>query len=270
MTEVPEHLLRASAEARARLTGAAPPAASDPDAAADPAAAPAPAPAAAPAPAVAATPDVPAVPEPVAPYVEAAQHRKTVPVWILPVLLFLPIWGIYYVGYLERPPAAPEGLLFEGGEVYAESCASCHGGGGGGGSGRQLNRGEVVATFPAGDGAYDGLAGHLSWVINGTEGTLNNEGANYGAPSREGGPRGVGSFGAMAGFGASLDLESLVAVVFHERVAHGQLDDEAAERELRVLEEFILIREEAGASDWDGESVASISEQLDEARLVAG
>ncbi len=270
MTEVPEHLLKASAEARARLTGAAPPAGADDTGTSDDSATTTPATTDAPAPAVAPTPDLPAVPEPVAPYVEAARRRKTVPVWILPVLLFLPIWGIYYVGYLERPPEASTGLLFEGGEVYAESCSASHGSGGGGGSGRALNRGEVDTTFPTGEGDYDGLAGHLSWVINGTEGTGANEGTNYGAPDREGGPRGVGSFGAMAGFGATLDLEALVAVVYHERVAYGQLDDEAAQRELAVLEEFILLREEAGDTEWAGEDVASISEQLDEARLLAG
>ena len=143
-------------------------------------------------------------------------------------------------------------------------------GGGGGGSGRQLNRGEVVATFPSGDGAYDGLAGHLSWVINGTDSTRSNEGSTYGAPDRPGGPREVGSFGSMAGFGGSLDIEALVAVVYHERVAHGQLDDEAAETELRVLEEFILLREETEATEWAGESVATISDQLAEAREIAG
>ena len=119
MTEVPEHLLKKAAEARARLSGQAPPdagesAAPSSESAAD--TAPVPATTAAPAPAV---PEEPAAPEPVAPYVEAAETRKKVPVWIVPVLVFLPFWAIFYVGYLENPPAAPEGLAYEGAEIYS-------------------------------------------------------------------------------------------------------------------------------------------------------
>ena len=149
MTEVPEHLLKKAAEARARLSGQAPPDAGDAASSAGdaPAAsAPVPAAAAAPTPAV---PEEPKAPEPVAPYVEAANARKKVPVWIIPVLVFLPFWAIYYVGYLENPPVEPEGLAFEGEEIYTAQCAGCHGGGGGGGSGRQLNGGEVLLTFPS-------------------------------------------------------------------------------------------------------------------------
>ena len=103
MTEVPEHLLKKAAEARARLTGEGAPADSGGgDSGGAPAAA-APVPAATPDP-TPAVPEEPKAPEPVAPYVEAGLRRKTVPVWILPVLLFLPFWAIYYVGYLENPP----------------------------------------------------------------------------------------------------------------------------------------------------------------------
>ena len=199
---------------------------------------------------------------------EAALARKTIPYWVMPVLLFLPIWAIYYVGYLERPDAAPEGLLFEGGEIYAAQCAGCHGATGGGGSGRALAGGEVLLTFPAeGTGGYDGLAGHIAWVVQGTSGTQATEGGTYGDPGRVDGARATGSFGNMGGFG-SLSIEELVAVVHYERVTHGGLSEEEAEIEDLVLEEFVGLREEAGATSWDAESVATISEQLDEARAV--
>lgn len=270
MVEVPEHLLQRSAEARARLSGEAAPADAGEPAAPSAAASPA-VPAPAPAAAVPKAPPV-KVEVPSAPYVTAALRRKTVPYWVMPVLLFMPIWAIYYVGYLERPPADPEGLLFEGGEVYAEVCASCHGGTGSGGTGRQLSGGEVLLTFPADSGGYDGLAGHIAWVANGSEQTELVEGPVYGDPARTGAdsPRMVGSFGAVMGnFSESLTVEELAAVVYYERVAHGGLDDATAAYELEVLEEFVHINEAAGVSNLAlGVSVAALSAQLDEARAV--
>ena len=274
MVEVPEHLLQRSSEARSRLSGEPEP--GDSGAQATPADA-----AAAASPAVAAAPVAPAavpaeppvkVEAPVAPYVTAALQRKTIPYWVMPVLLFLPIWAIYYVGYLERPPADPEGLLFEGGEVYAEVCASCHGGTGSGGTGRQLSGGEVLLTFPSDAADYDGLASHIAWVANGSEQTEIVEGPSYGDPARTGtdSPRTVGSFGAVMGsFTESLSVEELAAVVYYERVAHGGIDDETAAHELEVLEEFVHINEEAGVSNLAlGMSVAEVSAQLEEARAA--
>ena len=274
MVEVPEHLLQRSSEARSRLSGEPEP--GDSGAQATPADA-----AAAASPAVAAAPVAPAavpaeppvkVEAPVAPYVTAALQRKTIPYWVMPVLLFLPIWAIYYVGYLERPPADPEGLLFEGGEVYAEVCASCHGGTGSGGTGRQLSGGEVLLTFPSDAADYDGLAGHIAWVANGSEQTEIVEGPSYGDPARTGtdSPRTVGSFGAVMGsFTESLSVEELAAVVYYERVAHGGIDDETVAHELEVLEEFVHINEEAGVSNLAlGMSVAEVSAQLEEARAA--
>ena len=263
MTEVPEHLLQRAAEARARLTGAAPPA----DAGGGtPAAETAPVPvAAAPTPAV---PEEPKAPEPVAPYVEAALRRKTVPVWILPVLVFLPIWAIYYVGYLENPPVTG-GFVAEGAEVYGVQCAGCHGGAGGGGTGRQLNGGEVVLTFPATD---EGIAGMLHWVAAGTAGSD----ATYGDPSRPGGQRQSGSFGQMSGFGGGLSAEELAAVVYHERAAFGELDAETIDHELHLLEEVVHVVEDAGES-FDGATldevrswVAAASAKLAEDEVAAG
>lgn len=275
MVEVPEHLLRRSAQARARLSGEAadvteaqPTQAAATTSASDTAAVPATTTAASPTPAV----PTPIVEAPVAPYVTAALRRKTIPYWVMPVLLFLPIWAIYYVGYLENPPADPEGLLFEGGEVYAEVCASCHGGTGSGGTGRQLSGGEVLLTFPSDAANYDGLAGQIAWVANGSDQSEITEGPIYGDPDRVGtdSPRQVGSFGAVMGnFAESLSVEELAAVVYYERVAHGNLDDETAAHELEVLEEFVHLNNEAGVSNLTlGVSVAELSAQLDQARAI--
>jgi len=247
VTEVPEYLLARSRERRAAMGGGgdageteAPPAAS---AEAAPAAAtPAPVPAAAIAPAE------PADPEPVPPYVEAAERRKRMPVWVVPVMVCLPIWAIYYVGTLERPPQAATGLLGEGEEVYASSCAGCHGGGGGGGVGPQLSEGEVLLTFPD-------LPSHISWVINGSPAV---DGTPYGDPARAGGQR--QSEGGMAGWGESLSAEELLGVVHYERVTHGGLEADVAAAELELLEAFI----ETGAEFEGGESPRDIGAALAE------
>jgi hypothetical protein len=266
VTEIPEHLLARSRQARAAAAGG--------DASSDTAADATPAPAAA-APATAAAAEVapaePPPPEPVAPYVEAAKNRKTIPVWIIPVLLFIPIWAIYYVGLLESPPAEEGGLLSEGAEVYQTSgCAGCHGGGGAGGTGRQLNNGEVLLTFPSAEAgaSFDGLASQISWVVNGTGGTQNLGLTSYGDPAREGGAREAGSFGGMGG-NNSLSVEALLAVVHYERVTHGGLDDEAAALELEVLEHAVE-KAEAEGIEWSGQSPDEVAELLSEARAELG
>lgn len=259
MTEVPEHLLQRAAEARARLTGEGAPADSGGgDSGGAAAAAPVPAATPDPTPAV---PEEPKAPEPVAPYVEAGLRRKTLPVWIIPVLLFLPFWAIYYVGYLENPPVEG-GFAFEGEEVYGAQCAGCHGGGGGGGTGRALSGGEVVLTFPATD---EGVAQMVHWVAAGTGGSA----ASYGDPARPGGQRVTGSFGVMGGFGGSLSAEELAAVVYHERAAFGDLDAETVDHELHLLEELVHVVEEAGES-FDGASLDDIRSWVEAAAAKIG
>lgn len=191
--------------------------------------APANAPAAAPAP-VAMADFVPIEAPPPAPvpiFVEAAQRRKKMPVWVVPVMLVLPIWAIYYVGMLERPPASATGLLGEGLEAYASSCSGCHGSGGGGGVGRQLNDGEVLLTFPD-------LASHISWIINGSPAV---NGTPYGNPARPDGQR--ISEGGMAGWAGTLSSEELLGVVYFERLTHGRLDAETAVLEFELLEAYV-------------------------------
>ena len=260
MTEVPEHLLQRAAEARARLTGAPAPESGGGDGGDAPAAAPVPA-AAAPDP-TPAVPEEPKAPEPVAPYVEAGMRRKTLPVWIIPVLIFLPFWAIYYVGYLENPTVTG-GFAFEGEEVYGAQCAGCHGGSGGGGTGRALSGGEVITTFPATD---EGVAQMVHWVASGTAGAENGV---YGDPARSGGQREAGSFGVMGGFGGSLSAEELAAVVYHERAAFGDLDDATIEHELHLLEELVHVVDEAGES-FDGASLDDVRSWVEAAAAKIG
>ena len=219
MTEIPEHLLERSKARRAALgllkdgetaSSTTPVKASDAAATPAEAAAPAARAAAAPAP-VAIKP-----PEPVPPYVAAALARKKMPFWVVPVLLFLPIWMILYVGTLERPPAVTTGMLAQGGTDYSGKCSSCHGAGGGGGVGRQLNNGEVLATFP-------NAADHVWWVINGSAGV--GVGSPYGNPDRPGGQHVAA--GGMASWAATLSAKDLLAAVYYERIRLGGSTEEA-------------------------------------------
>ena len=228
MVEVPEYLLERSRERRAELTGTGSPdggETSDAPAAAAPApAAAAPAPAA-PAPLPEAAPPPP--PEPDPPYVQAANERKRMPYWAASVMVFLPIWAIFYVGMLE-PPDSDELVLAENGATVYSTCASCHGADGSGtATGRQLNDGELLLTFGTAPG-FDGLAHHLSWVYLGTAGTKRLGLEYYGNPDRPEGQREVDSYASgMSGF-SNLSIEDLVSVVYYERVTHVGLDAEKA------------------------------------------
>lgn len=210
MTEIPEHLLKRSRERKAALSGEAPADGGDTESTAvEPAAA-----SAAPAPAAAApVPDVPAEPEPpapVAPYVEAAQTRKKMPYWIVPVLLTLPVWAAMYVGTLERVPQGLTGLLGEGEVLYVEAgCSGCHGAEGGGGIGPALAGGEVHTTFTS-------IEDQVVWIAKGS--ALVGTGNAY---SSEDSPRPRLVAGQMPGYGSEsanpLSAEELLAVTLYER-----------------------------------------------------
>lgn len=210
VTEIPEHLLKRSKQRRAALglgddegegegtaEGGEAPAAATPAQAEE----------AAPAPVMAApSPEstVAAAPEPDPPYVAAAKQRRRIPIWVSPVLVFLPFWAILYAGVLEVDEAEAEGPLALGAEVFTSAgCAGCHGAQGGGGIGPQLSAGEVLATFPE-------LDAQMEFVRQGSV-----DGEAYGAPDRPGGQR-VGT-GGMPPFD-NLSDEELAAVVCHERI----------------------------------------------------
>ena len=222
MTEVPDYLLERSRQRRTELTGDAGPSAGA-ETAAPAAAAPATGVAAAPA-APSPLPAIPPAappppPPPPKPWVQAALARNKIPYWVMPVLLFLPIWVFMYIGTLEDPTRAATGILADGAEVYAQQCAVCHtAGGGGAGSGPQLNDGEVLVTFPD-DPDYVGLAQHVAWVARGTDGT--GEGNPYGAAERG---RVAGWFANMPGHHDELTATEILAVVLYERTEHGESD----------------------------------------------
>ena len=205
-------------------------------------------------PAAAAPPEPPAAPDP--PYIQAARGRKKMPVWAASVMVCLPIWAIFYVGMLEPPSRDELVLAVNGAEVFS-TCASCHGGDGGGtATGRPLDDGEVLLTFPA-EGGFDGLAHHLSWVYLGTQGYRDLGLDYYGDPDRPGGQRETGSFASgMSGF-SNLSLDDLVSVVYYERVTHGGLDPERA-----ALEEEMLLALAADHPEFDTGSPEEISELL--------
>ena len=110
VTEVPEHLLKRSRDRRAALGlgggdggdaggggDAAPAASGDAGTSVEPAAA-----AARPA-AVAPVEAAVVPPKPVPSYVRASLERKKIPLWVMPVLAFLPLWAIMYVNTLSKP-----------------------------------------------------------------------------------------------------------------------------------------------------------------------
>jgi mono/diheme cytochrome c family protein len=217
VTEVPEHLLNRSRDRRAALGlgggdggdgGDATPAAAAPADEPAPGAGVAPAAATAAAKPAAAVPAEVEPPAPVPPYVQAALTRKKIPLWVMPVLIFIPVWAIIYLGGLSPADTGEPNQLDLGGEIYAAQCATCHGGGGGGGVGRALDNGELAATFPD-------MIGQLEFVYLGSAGT-GPEGTPYGDPAQ--GHTTQGYSGAlMPAFGESLTGAELLAVVRYER-----------------------------------------------------
>lgn len=264
LTEIPEHLLKRSAERKAALSGETPAADAGPSTDVEPVAA-----AATPAVSAAPLPDV--VPEPparVAPYVQAYEARKKMPFWIIPVLLTLPIWAAMYVGTLERVPQGLTGLLGEGEELYVETgCSGCHGAEGGGGIGPSLANGEVHMTFTS-------IEDQIVWIAKGS--ALVGTGNLYSSEDSSR-PRAVA--GQMPGFGAEsaspLDMEKLLAVTLYERTEF-EPNEEVAERDLLLAEQMNLLietgdleslLEEGGISLHDVPVGADLTAEMVEAYL---
>ena len=255
MTEIPEHLLKRSAARKAALSGdgEGADAAADAGTAVEPAAAPAATPA------VAETSAAPEVyvepePEPVAPYVAAFEERKKMPFWIVPVLLFLPVWGAFYYGTLERVPQGLTGLLGEGEHLYVEAgCSGCHGAEGGGGIGPAFAGGEIHETFTT-------IEDQMVWINKGS--AIWGTGQNY--ASADGRQRQVA--GGMPGFGVGaaieLDVEQLLAVTLYERTQF-EPDEELALRDLELAEQMNLMLETGELEEILAESELSIHDVID-------
>jgi mono/diheme cytochrome c family protein len=146
-------------------------------------------------------------------WVTAANTRTKIPMWVLPIMFFLPLWAFVYVKMTEPPPE-PVTAMTEGAATYAAQCASCHGGNGagseGGGVGRPLYNGEVLLTFPKLD------AEMMLWLTVGSEGI--GIGNPYGATDRPGGAHISGETGAnMPGFGGVLTEYKIYSVARYIR-----------------------------------------------------
>jgi len=205
VTEVPEHLLKRSKDRRTSLDGGTPAADAAPAAESAPVEKATASAAAAPA-AVAPA----AAPEPVPPYVEAAIRRKKIPIWAIPVLAFLPLWAVMYIGGLSPAASGEPSQLATGATIYTANCAGCHGAAGGGGVGRPMNEGNLVKTFPD-------IIGQLDFVWLGSNG-IGPAGTPYGDPAREGGQHKTLSYNGnpMPNFNKSLSQAELLAVVRYE------------------------------------------------------
>jgi mono/diheme cytochrome c family protein len=245
VTEIPEHLLKRSKERRAAIGGDDAPAA---DAAPSGEAVQPAADARAAAPAVpvaaAAAEVAPPPPAPVRPEVAAAQRRKKIPFWAMPVLAGLPLWAYVYQATLEPPPAPEAGPMALGEQVYG-GCASCHGATGGGGVGPALSA--VLEVWPD-------YRDHMMWVKLGDEGWPAD---TYGATAK---PKGSG----MPGHPQLTDAE-LAQVVLYERASFGGMDP-ASEEYLALVEiaEGRMTFEEAGLGELSTEA------GVDAASLAAG
>ncbi len=205
MTEVPEYLLERSRARRAALglgggEAPAPEAGGDASPATTTAAAGPAAPATAPAPSAPSAPT-----EKLPTYVAPVGPRSGIPVWMMPVILILPIWGIVYLGAFGESTSAAGPAT--GQEIFQRAgCVNCHGAQGQGGVGPALAGGEVVKTFP-------NEADHAKFV---SEGSSKIKGQPYGDAAREGGQRTAAS-GGMPSFAGQLTEEELTAVVLYER-----------------------------------------------------
>jgi mono/diheme cytochrome c family protein len=207
LTEIPEHLLKRSKSARAAAGGGDSGDSSTPSTST-------PVPAAAAAPVVRAAAAAPVVKaetvKPMPAVVRAAKERKRIPIWAMPVVAGLPIWGLLYFQAIKAPKVRVTGPLAEGAAVY-NKCVSCHGAEGGGGVGYSFVNNSLWQTFPT-------IEEQISYVYHGTKGV---RGLPYGAADRPGGVRIGGVKGAMPNWGqksgGELTDPELVAVICHER-----------------------------------------------------
>lgn len=170
-----------------------------------------------------------------------AGARAGLPRWLAASFIILPTFALLYAVVLPNGPACGDGGVLAVDEVTGEAvgcdgnpygeesfdylaageatfvtCAACHGADGGGtGTFPALAGGAVLETFPPGS-----CSDHVTWVTVGTLGWTDATGRDtYGATDKP-----LGGGGQMPAFGASLDEDSLRAVVLFERVTFGGED----------------------------------------------
>jgi mono/diheme cytochrome c family protein len=142
--------------------------------------------------------------------VQAALRRRRIPLWVMPVLVFVPVWAVIYLGGLSQAGSGAPSQLTEGASIFATSCARCHGTAGEGAVGPSMTDFGLAETFPD-------MIGQLQFVWTGTDG-VGPAGTVYGDPERLGGPRtSFGQNSKMPYFRGSLNQAELLAVVRYER-----------------------------------------------------
>lgn len=144
--------------------------------------------------------------EPVPPWVQAAEQRKRIPYWAVPVLVLTLVWAAVYALTLDEPTSGEPSPLDNGASVYA-SCAGCHGA-----------TGQGVGAVPAlsGDNSvvdnFTRPVDHVTWVALGTSG-YQAAGITEMYPGHNINPSAV-----MPGWVDSLSAQDLMDVVLHERM----------------------------------------------------
>jgi len=149
-------------------------------------------------------------------YVKAAQNRKKIPIWAMPVVAVIPVWAFGFAGTMQQPETE-DALLIGALETYEVSggCAGCHGGDGGGGSGYKLSEGEVLETFPE----------PIDQMVHVARGSAAITGQEYGAPRADGTRRVAGAKGNMPAQENAMSLEHLEMVIYHERAILSDEDE---------------------------------------------
>lgn len=205
MPEIPEHLLKRSRDRRAALglgggdeatnteSGGGPETSSSGTQAAAPAGN-----AVVPAPAIGTAKALP--PSNTGP-TQTPPLRHGVPWYVMPVLFFLPVWALFYVGSLRIDTGPVEvDPIVAGRAIFATNCSGCHGAAGEGGVGPKIAGGEVLKVFPD-------KADHIKWVEGGSASAVNGK---YGADGRV-------SKGGMPAWQGTLTAEQIEHVVDYER-----------------------------------------------------
>jgi len=247
LTEIPEHLLKRSRERRAALGlgGDAPPAEAPAPGGSEPSSAPA---EAAPVPAAAAATPAPVEeakpepPKPVPAYIQAAQQRRRVPVWAMPVLAALPLWAYVYVSTLSPAPVENDPLTL-GEAVYTSAgCSGCHGASGAGSA--------SVPGFVDGQvtEVWKDYRDQMAWVRLGEDGF---PGSTYGDNGQQ-------KVGATMPAHPGLSDEELAQVVLYERRALGgeEAPDPAEDLLLQIASGEVTF-----AEVLDQEGVGPLSDQ---------
>ena len=147
--------------------------------------------------------------------------RKKIPLWVMPVLAFLPLWAIIYVNTLSKPPSTVlDPARRRRRPSTPASCASCHQADGSGGAGRRplrcsrrRGRSRPSPTSPTSSSS-------CSWAATGTgaDGTRLRQPEPAGRPAQR---RSATTATPMPTFKGAITQTELLEVVRHERETFG-------------------------------------------------